>query len=242
MAESFAYTDVGRVRPTNEDSALCFAPGVAVVADGMGGRAAGEVASSLLVQTVRESLEQAPRPWGEEALRQAVALANEKILAEAEKYPACEGMGTTATLVSYADAGVDGNAGGEAVWAHVGDSRMYLLRGGELRQITRDHSYVEGLVESGSITEAEARKHPRKNVLTRAVGVEPDVEVDTGRLALQKGDTLLLATDGLTNMVEDADIARNLLEHPKDPAYALGTAANDAGGRDNITAVVVMLS
>ena len=142
MAESFAYTDVGRVRPTNEDSALCFAPGVAVVADGMGGRAAGEVASSLLVQTVRESLEQAPRPWGEEALRQAVALANEKILAEAEKYPACEGMGTTATLVSYADAGVDGNAGGEAVWAHVGDSRMYLLRGGELRQITRDHSYV----------------------------------------------------------------------------------------------------
>ena len=239
MAESFAYTDVGRVRPTNEDSALCFAPGVAVVADGMGGRAAGEDASSLLVQTVREVLERAPRPWGEDALRQAVVLANERILAEAEKYPACEGMGTTATLVSYADAE---ETDGEAVWAHVGDSRMYLLRGGELRQITRDHSYVEGLVESGSITEAEARKHPRKNVLTRAVGVEPDVEVDTGRLALQKGDTLLLATDGLTNMVEDADIARILLEHPKDPAYALGTAANDAGGRDNITAVVVMLS
>ncbi|MCI6100686.1 MAG: Stp1/IreP family PP2C-type Ser/Thr phosphatase [Selenomonas sp.] len=241
MAESFAYTDIGRVRPTNEDSALCFAPGVAVVADGMGGRAAGEVASSLLVQTVREQLLAAPRPWGEEALRQAVALANEKILAEAKKYPACEGMGTTATVLSYADAAA-GENGGEAVWAHVGDSRIYLLRGGELRQITRDHSYVEGLVESGSITEAEARKHPRKNVLTRAVGVEPDVEVDTGRLALQKGDTLLLATDGLTNMVEDADIARILEEHPNDPAYALGTAANNAGGRDNITAVVVMLS
>ena len=240
MAESFAYTDIGRVRPTNEDSALCFAPGVAVVADGMGGRAAGEVASSLLVQTVREQLLAAPRPWGEEALRQAVALANEKILAEAKKYPACEGMGT-ATVLSYADAAA-GENGGEAVWAHVGDSRIYLLRGGELRQITRDHSYVEGLVESGSITEAEARKHPRKNVLTRAVGVEPDVEVDTGRLALQKGDTLLLATDGLTNMVEDADIARILEEHPNDPAYALGTAANNAGGRDNITAVVVMLS
>ena len=241
MAESFAYTDIGRVRPTNEDSALCFAPGVAVVADGMGGRAAGEVASSLLVQTVREQLLAAPRPWGEEALRQAVALANEKILAEAKKYPACEGMGTTATVLSYADAAA-GENGGEAVWAHVGDSRIYLLRGGELRQITRDHSYVEGLVESGSITEAEARKHPRKNVLTRAVGVEPDVEVDTGRLALQKGDTLLLATDGLTNMVEDADIARILEEHPNDPAYAVGTAANNAGGRDNITAVVVMLS
>lgn len=239
MAESFAYTDVGRVRPTNEDSALCFAPGVAVVADGMGGRAAGEVASSLLVQTVREVLERAPRPWGEDALRQAVVLANERILAEAEKYPACEGMGTTATLVLYADAE---ETDGEAVWAHVGDSRMYLLRSGELRQITRDHSYVEGLVESGSITEAEARKHPRKNVLTRAVGVEPDVEVDTGRLALQKGDMLLLATDGLTNMVEDADIARILSEHSNDPAYALGTAANDAGGRDNITAVVVMFS
>lgn len=234
MATCFAYTDVGQVRPTNEDCALCFEPGVAIVADGMGGHAAGEVASSLLVQTVREHLESSPRPWDEEVLRQAVVRANERILAEAEKFPACEGMGTTATLFCYAD--------GVGVWAHVGDSRLYLLRDGELRQITRDHSYVEGLVENGSITEAEARRHPRKNVLTRAVGVEPSVDVDTGRFDLEPGDIALLATDGLTNMVEDADIARLIMGHPNDPAYALGAAANDAGGRDNITAVVVMLS
>lgn len=235
MAETFAYTDVGQVRPTNEDNAAVLPQGVAIVADGMGGYAAGEVASRLLVETVKQVLQATTPPWDEEVLRRAVEEANTAILHEARKSPACEGMGTTATLVDYSDGAI-------AVWAHVGDSRLYLLRDGELRQITRDHSYVEDLVENGTITKEEARRHPKKNVLTRAVGVEAHVDVDAGRFALQKGDVLLLATDGLTNMVDDATLAQLLEGHPDDPAYAVGAAANDAGGRDNITAVVVMLS
>lgn len=235
MAETFAYTDVGRVRPTNEDNAAILPQGVAIVADGMGGHAAGEVASALLVGTVKQALGAASQPWNEELLRHAVEEANTAILREAGKMPACEGMGTTATLVCYVDER-------EAIWAHVGDSRLYLLRGGVLRQMTRDHSYVEELVEHGTITKAEARTHPKKNVLTRAVGVEPHVDVDAGRFALERGDVLLLTTDGVTNMVDDATIARLLQAHPNDPAYAVGVAANDAGGRDNITAVVVVIS
>ena len=235
MAKTFAYTDVGQVRPTNEDAAAIVPQGCAIVADGMGGYAAGEVASNLLVETVKQVLTQTPPPWDEEVLRGAVMEANTAILNEAAKTPACEGMGTTATLVDYSDGRI-------AVWAHVGDSRLYLLRDGELRQITRDHSYVADLVEAGTITPEEARRHPKKNVLTRAVGVEEDVKVDAGRFHLQNGDILLLATDGVTNMIDDATLTRLLLEHPNDPAYALGAAANDAGGRDNITAVVVVLS
>lgn len=231
MASCYACTDVGRVRPTNEDSALCFAPGVCLVADGMGGHAAGEVASALLVQTVQSYLEAEARPWGEESLRRAVRAANTAILAEASQFPACEGMGTTATVFSYAD--------DKGVWAHVGDSRLYLFRRGTLLQMTRDHSYVEGLVENGSITQAEARIHPRKNVLTRAVGVEKEVEIDTGSFELMAGDTVLLSTDGLTNMVTDEEVASLLSGSAEDPARALVDAANAAGGKDNITAVVV---
>lgn len=237
MAETFAYTDVGCVRPTNEDRALCFSGG-AVVADGMGGHAAGEVASSLLVETVRDVLLSRPRPWGEEALREAVTQANAAILQEAQKYPACEGMGTTATVVSY---GEESGGSGMAVFAHVGDSRLYLFRDGVVKQITRDHSYVADLVANGTITKEEARRHPKRNVLTRAVGVAEQVEVDTGRFATQPGDVLLLATDGLTKMLQDAELASILQAQPDDPAAALGAAAKAAGGRDNITVVVIAI-
>lgn len=234
MASCYECTDVGHVRPTNEDSALCFAPGVCLVADGMGGHAAGEVASSLLVHTVQAYLGKTARPWSEETLRQAVCTANAAILSEAAQFPAYEGMGTTATVFSYAD--------GKGVWAHVGDSRLYLYRKGKLLQMTRDHSYVEGLVESGSITQEEARVHPKKNVLTRAVGVDAAVEIDTGSFALSEGDAILLSTDGLTNMVTDEEIASLLASSAEDPARALVDAANAAGGKDNITAVVVVFS
>lgn len=234
MAETFAYTDIGQHRPTNEDAACVLPQGAAIVADGMGGYAAGEVASSLLIETARRVLTETAQPWDEDVLRRAVTEANRAILSEAARTPSCEGMGTTATMVSYA---------GEqhAVWAHVGDSRLYLLRDGVLQQITRDHSLVEDLVESGTITKEEARNHPKKNVLTRAVGVDAALTVDTGHFALQAGDVLLLTTDGLTNMVAEETITRLLAEHPDDPAQALGTAANTAGGRDNITAVVVRI-
>lgn len=141
-------------------------------------------------------------------------------------------MGTTATLFH--------REGEQGIWAHVGDSRIYLLRGQELCQITRDHSLVEDLVENGSITREEARNHPRKNILTRAVGAEENLLVDTGSLRLQNGDRLLLCSDGLTNMVTDAQIQEILQDgHPMDKAAVLVQKALEAGGTDNITAIVV---
>ena len=141
-------------------------------------------------------------------------------------------MGTTATLLHV--------SGSTAFWAHVGDSRLYLLRGDRFCQITRDHSYVEDLVEQGEITEAEARIHPRRNLLTRAVGIETELVVDTGSFPLEAGDVLLLATDGLTKLVSDPEIVMLLRSGAADPAAELIRAALAAGGTDNITAIVVV--
>lgn len=208
-----------------------FAPEVYVVADGMGGHAAGEVASHILVKSVQADLS------GREGIREAelcdsIRHANHEILATVAENPDCQGMGTTATVLHLEE--------GQAFWAHVGDSRLYLLRSGQLMQITRDHSYVEDLVEHGEITEAEARNHPQKNMLTRAVGVEEELEVDSGSFAVAVGDVLLLATDGLMNMVPEDEIAAILSRNDEDPAKSLVAAALHYGGRDNVTAVVVV--
>ena len=168
---------------------------------------------------------------GEKELSSAIHRANHAILTVAER-PDCKGMGTTATILH-----LDGD---QALWAHVGDSRLYLLRGGVLHQVTRDHSYVEDLVAQGELTEEEARIHPQKNVLTRAVGVEADIIVDTGRFTVQPGDILLLATDGLMNMVQEPEICAILGRQEGDVARALIEAALASGGRDNVTAVVVV--
>ena len=140
-------------------------------------------------------------------------------------------MGTTATIFHYEDK--------NGFWAHVGDSRLYLLRAGKICQLTRDHSYVEDLVASGSITREEARIHPQKNMLTRAVGISENLSVDTGSFEIQPSDTVLLSTDGLTNMVDDALIESILMEEHANPARVLVDAALAAGGKDNVTAVVV---
>ena len=236
MIQVYQATDVGRVRQGNEDSAVVFEPSVYVVADGMGGEAAGEVASHLLVDTVQQDLA-GRTDIVEESLRQAVLAANEAILASVKATPAYQGMGTTATLLHIT---ADEQ---QACWAHVGDSRLYLLREGEaIQQITRDHSYVEDLVAQGSITEAEAKVHPRRNLLTRAVGVDKDLAVDTGSLSLEAGDILLLATDGLMKHIADEEIASLLESKPENPARELVDRALDAGGTDNITTVVVVCS
>jgi PPM family protein phosphatase len=231
LSKVYEATDVGCVRPINEDSAAVFAPEVYVVADGMGGHAAGEVASHILVKSVQADLS------GREGIREAelcdsIRHANHEILATVAENPDCQGMGTTATVLHLEE--------GQAFWAHVGDSRLYLLRSGQLMQITRDHSYVEDLVEHGEITEAEARNHPQKNMLTRAVGVEEELEVDSGSFAVATGDVLLLATDGLMNMVPEDEIAAILSRNDEDPAKSLVAAALHYGGRDNVTAVVVV--
>lgn len=231
MNQVYEATDAGLVRSGNEDDAAVFDPSVYVVADGMGGHAAGEIASHLLVKTVRAQLEGVSE-IGEEQLRRAVQDANAAILHSEKEHPAYQGMGTTATLLH-----VSGNM---AFWAHVGDSRLYLLRGDRFCQITRDHSYVEDLVEQGEITQAEARIHPRRNLLTRAVGIETELAVDTGSFPLEEGDVLLLATDGLTKLVSDPEIVMLLHSGAADPAAELIRTALAAGGTDNITAIVVV--
>lgn len=231
MSKVYEATDVGCVRPTNEDSAAVFDPEVYVVADGMGGHAAGEVASHILVKAVRDDLSGCP-DIHEQELCHAIHRANREILATVAENPDCQGMGTTATLLHTEQ--------GLAFWAHVGDSRLYLLRDGALHQVTRDHSYVEDLVEHGELTEAEARIHPQKNMLTRAVGVEEALEVDSGRFDVRVGDILLLATDGLMNMVSEEEIVSILQQGEQDLARALVEAALRSGGRDNVTAVVVV--
>lgn len=232
VVKVYTATDVGRVREVNEDSFTVIAPETYVVADGMGGHAAGEVASRILVDTAKELLDRPEVFYSELVLKKAVLRANDAILSQASEVPEYAGMGTTATLFH--------REGEQGIWAHVGDSRIYLLRGQELCQITRDHSLVEDLVENGSITREEARNHPRKNILTRAVGAEENLLVDTGSLRLQNGDRLLLCSDGLTNMVTDAQIQEILQDgHPMDKAAVLVQKALEAGGTDNITAIVV---
>lgn len=231
MIQVFEATDTGLVRLGNEDSAAVFEPSIYVVADGMGGHAAGEVASHLLTDTVRRQLADASS-IGEDELRQAVLAGNQAILDCEIENPEYKGMGTTATVLHI--------TGNEAVWAHVGDSRLYLLRHDTMQQITRDHSYVEDLVAEGTITEAEARIHPKRNLLTRAVGVDPVLFVDTGRFALEPHDVLLLATDGLMKLVGDEEIIKVLKTGGTDPAAELIQRALKAGGSDNITAIVVV--
>ena len=229
MAKIFQATHVGKVRHNNEDSLIVIEPETFVVADGMGGAQAGEVASQTLVETVKDFLSKTP-PLNEQILSQAILLANDKILTLARQNPNYLGMGTTATILSLDD--------GKAYFAHVGDSRIYRLRNNSLTQMTEDHSYVESLVRRGEITPEEARVHPMKNVLTQAVGVVENISVDTANFPVESGDTFLLCTDGLTNMVDDENIAK-ILQSASNPADALIEAALKAGGRDNISVIVV---
>lgn len=229
MAKVFQATHVGKIRRNNEDSLTVIEPQTFVVADGMGGAQAGEVASQLLVEVVKIVLAEIPAPWDEKILSRAILAANEKILDTARQNAEYRGMGTTATILSL--------NGAQAYFAHFGDSRLYLLRSGTLRQLTEDHSYVETLVRRGELTAEAARTHPMKNVLTQAVGAMDDIQVDAGNFPVQGGDIFLLCTDGLTNMVDDATIAK-ILQTAENPADVLIDAALAAGGRDNVTVIV----
>ena len=229
MTKVFQSTHVGKVRSNNEDALIVIEPETFVVADGMGGASAGEVASQMLIDTVKHFLSKNPPPWNEKLLSQAILLANDKILNKARLNPEFRGMGTTATILSF--------DGGKAYFAHVGDSRLYLLRNNYFAQITQDHSYVESLVKRGEISHEEARMHPMKNVLTQAVGAVTELDIDAANFSVQSGDIFLLCTDGLTNMVEDELIAKILLG-ASNPADALIDAALSAGGKDNVSVIV----
>jgi protein phosphatase len=222
-----ATTDIGQVREGNEDSFLVDDP-LYAVADGMGGHRGGEVASNLALQTVQRLFDA-----NEGTLTEQVEEANRAVFARSQEDRAVAGMGTTLTAVLVNDA--------EVRLAHVGDSRAYLFRDGQLQPLTEDHTLVRRMVIEGEITEAEAEHHPHRSILTRALGVDGDVQVDEGVITMQDGDRLLLCTDGLTGMVSDEQIL-SVLAEVKDPQEAvdrLVRAANHAGGIDNITAVII---
>ena len=229
MAKIFQATHVGKVRYNNEDSLIVIEPKTYVVADGMGGASAGEVASQMLVDTVKNFLSKTAKPWDEKILAQAILLANDKILNTARRHEEYHGMGTTATILSLDN--------GKAYFAHVGDSRLYLLRKNIFQQMTEDHSYVETLVRRGELTAEEARVHPMKNVLTQAVGAVANLYINTGNFSVERGDIFLLCTDGLTNMVANELIVK-ILQTAENPAEALIDAALNAGGRDNVSVIV----
>lgn len=229
-AEDFAGdSHVGLIRSDNEDAFL-VAPPLFAVADGLGGHQAGEIASSIAIDTL---LENAPRTADAKALGRAIRRANGAVIEAAETGRGRTGMGTTLTAAML--------EGTRISVAHVGDSRAYLLRLGRLEQITQDHSMVADLVRSGQITAEEGRHHPNRSVITRALGSDPNMLADAFDVQAAEGDRLLLATDGLTAMVEDAEIARVLGSEftPQDAVDALIDRALAAGGHDNITAVVV---
>lgn len=227
--ETTVATDVGRQRRDNEDSS--YASGsVFVVADGMGGAQSGEVASKIVVDAFSSGLPETGT--AEERLAVVVQRANREIHERSRSEAANAGMGTTVTA-----AYLDGDA---IAIAHVGDSRAYLLRDGELRRLTEDHSLVEELVRGGRLTEEEAAEHPQRSVITRALGIEPLVEIDTWTYPLRPGDVVLLCSDGLTSMVSEQQLQRVVVAAPtlNEAAQRLIGAANEAGGRDNITVVL----
>ena len=226
-------TDTGRQRNANEDSFFARAP-VFVVADGMGGAQAGEVASKAAATAFDRDL---PDAQPERVLRETIEAANREIHEHARADPALTGMGTTITA-AIVDA-----AGEEVGIGHVGDSRAYRLRDGKLERLTRDHSLVEEMRRKGQLTDAQAEDHPQRSIITRALGPEPEVEVDVQTVPAQAGDVFLLCSDGLTTMLGDDRIARVLAGATSMDAAvrALVDEANRAGGRDNITALAFRL-
>jgi serine/threonine protein phosphatase PrpC len=232
VAEHYAGTDTGRQRRANEDSLLARSP-LFVVADGMGGAQAGEVASRIAIEAFQHGIRDASEP--EVAMAGLARAANSQIHERSHSYAEQAGMGTTLTAVYVGER--------EVSIAHVGDSRAYCLRDGELLRLTDDHSLVDELMRQGRLTPEEAVEHPQRSVITRALGPEGTVEVDTRSFRARAGDVYLLCSDGLTTMVPEDQVAALLRSHStlREAGEALIAAANEAGGRDNITVVLLRL-
>jgi PPM family protein phosphatase len=232
VVEQVGVSDVGRQRSANEDS-LVIAPPFFAVADGMGGAKAGEVASATAIEVFEGEAESSEA--AESQLARIVREANRRIHALAVSDESFRGMGTTLTAAKI--------TGDQVSLGHVGDSRAYLLRNHELEQLTRDHSLVAELERSGQITPEAAEHHPQRSIITRALGPEPDVEVDTYTIAGRDGDLFMICSDGLTSMISDDEVSSILRSAAglDDAAEALVRAANQSGGRDNITVVLFRL-
>lgn len=241
----YGISDVGLNREHNEDSiSWDIELGLIILADGMGGHNAGEVASDMAVTAIHDALLDVLTPEMldanvikcEDAVRESVVYANEEIHEQAHARIECAGMGTTVILALFHDNSI--------TYANVGDSRIYRVRHGQLKQITQDHSLVQEMVDNGYLSEEEALMSTSRNLITRALGIAPEVEVDVNSDELEDDDIYLLCSDGLSDMVSDADILRIITEHRPNlekAADALVNQANQNGGSDNISVILVAM-
>ena len=238
MILTYGDSKIGLVRKLNEDAIDLSVPSLFILADGMGGYAGGQIASHIAVeQAAGFFTKDTEKTFSEASLKESVLCANEAILKEKKDNPNLSSMGTTMVMAAISQ--------DTLYWAHVGDSRLYVMDEGQLSQITVDHSFVMELVTEGKISKEEMRFHPRKNEITRAVGIDDSLKVDTGHLTLKKGDFVLLCSDGLSGMVEDETIQQVLLECPgrsdadlKKTGERLMELVYDAGARDNVSIIL----
>lgn len=239
MLKTFSITNIGRRRKLNQDfvytseQPVGSLPNLFIVADGMGGHNAGDYASKATVETMVEKIGHSAETDRTRILEEAIQAANTLIRRKARESADLEGMGTTVVAATC-----DGNS---LCVANVGDSRLYVASKREIRQITKDHSWVAEMVRRGGLGKEEARNHPDKNIITRAVGADDGVKVDFFTVQLKEDDLILMCTDGLTNMLEDEEI-RMILNGARDmveKAEELVAAANERGGRDNISVILI---
>lgn len=238
MLKTFSITDVGKERKLNQDYVFTSEIPVGklanlfIVADGMGGHNAGDYASKYTVETIVEEIEKSKDASPVQVLEKAIKRANAHIRKKSQESSGLNGMGTTVVAATIRD--------GQMCVANVGDSRLYVINQ-EIRQITEDHSLVEEMVRMGGIRREQARSHPKKNIITRAIGAEDELEIDFFQVNLEKGDFVLMCSDGLTNMIEDEEI-RMILQGQRDiveKAEVLVATANNNGGKDNIAVILI---
>lgn len=236
--KTFSITDVGQKRNMNQDyvytseKSVGNLPNLFVVADGMGGHNAGDFASKYTVKQLVKSIESNPETNPIKIIRQSIEFANKELLRKAYENSELAGMGTTLVVATVIN---------DYIYiANIGDSRLYIINK-EIRQITKDHSLVEEMIRIGEIAREDAKNHPDKNIITRAVGAGEEIAVDFFELKLEKGDTILMCSDGLTNMIEDDEIWKIIKNHktPKQKAQKLVKIANGYGGKDNITVIII---
>ena len=238
MLKTFSKTDIGRKRKINQDNVytcevpLGNLPNLFIVCDGMGGHKAGDFASAYAVKAIEREIMICDETEPVKIIREAIEVANAEIFEKAANEEQLHGMGTTAVVATIVD--------GTLIVANVGDSRLYIIND-DIEQLTKDHSLVEEMVRIGELDRSEAREHPDKNIITRALGVTENVEVDFFEVELKKGDIILMCSDGLTNMVEDEDICR-VVKAQRDVVQSveeLIKVANHNGGSDNIGVVII---
>ena len=240
MILTYGDSKRGLVRKANEDAISMKVDHLFLLADGMGGYDGGQVASSLAVESGGRYFSSLPpeKAFSEEGLKEAFCAANRAILAEKRDSPALQSMGTTMVGAAI--------SGDHLYWAHVGDSRLYRYDGGELTQVTTDHSFVMELVSEGKLTKEEMRRHPRKNEITRAVGIDENMKVDTGSMTLADGTLILICSDGVSGMVEDEELCRLISENPRKTQEDLKALDRsimekvyEAGARDNASLLLI---